>query len=55
MKRAAMWIAMLGMCSLSFAQDKPAAAQNPTAGQAAGQAGSSAGKAAAGSQNSAGI
>ena len=36
MKRAAMVIAVLGLCSLSFAQDKPAA-QNPPAGQAAGQ------------------
>jgi len=34
MKRRAMWIAVLGICSLSFAQDKPAA-QNPPAGQAA--------------------
>jgi tetratricopeptide (TPR) repeat protein len=39
MKRLAMVIAVLGMCSLSFGQDKPAAQnpQNPPAGQAAGQ------------------
>jgi len=37
MKRAAMLMAVLGICSFSLAQDKPAA-QNPPAGQAAGQA-----------------
>jgi tetratricopeptide (TPR) repeat protein len=36
MKRAAIAIAVLGMCGLGFGQDKPAA-QNPPAGQAAGQ------------------
>jgi tetratricopeptide (TPR) repeat protein len=35
MKRTAIVIAVLGMCTLSFAQDKPA--QNPPAGQTAGQ------------------
>lgn len=37
MKQRAMVIAVLGMCSLSFAQQKPAQ-QNPPAGEAAGQA-----------------
>jgi len=37
MKQRAIVVAVLGMCSLSFAQAKPAA-QNPPAGQAAGQA-----------------
>jgi tetratricopeptide (TPR) repeat protein len=36
MKRAAIMIAVLGMCGWSYGQDKPAA-QNPPAGQAAGQ------------------
>jgi tetratricopeptide (TPR) repeat protein len=36
MKRAAIAIAVLGLCGLGFGQDKPAA-QNPPAGQAAGQ------------------
>jgi tetratricopeptide (TPR) repeat protein len=39
MKRQAIVIGVLGMCSLSFAQAKPAA-QNPPAGQTAGQAAS---------------
>jgi len=43
MKRTAMVIAVLGMCSLSFAQDKPAA-QNPPAGQATGPAAAPQGK-----------
>ena len=45
MKRAAMMVAVLGMCALSFGQgnSKPAA-QNPPAGQAAGQPASPAGK-----------
>jgi len=41
MKRRVMMIAVLGLSSLSFAQDKPASGQNPQnppAGQAAGQA-----------------
>jgi hypothetical protein len=39
MKRAAIVMAVLGMCTVSFGQgnDKPAA-QNPPAGQATGQA-----------------
>jgi tetratricopeptide (TPR) repeat protein len=37
MKRTAIVIAVLGMCTWSFGQDKPAA-QNPPAGQTAGQA-----------------
>jgi len=45
MKRAAMMVAVLGMCALSFGQgnSKPAA-QNPPAGQAAGQPAAPAGK-----------
>lgn len=43
MKRAAIVIAVLGMCGWSFGQDKPAA-QNPPAGQAAGQAAAPQGK-----------
>jgi len=41
MKRGALVIAVLGMCSMAFAQDKPSAGQNPqnpAAGQTAGQA-----------------
>ena len=43
MKRAAIVIAVLGMCVVSYGQDKPAA-QNPPAGQAAGQAAAATGK-----------
>jgi tetratricopeptide (TPR) repeat protein len=45
MKRVAMMVAVLGMCALSFGQgnSKPAA-QNPPAGQAAGQPAAPAGK-----------
>lgn len=45
MKRAAILVAVLGICGWSFAQDKPAS-QNPPAGQAqpAGQAAAPAGK-----------
>jgi len=43
MKRAAIVIAVLGMCVWSFGQDKPAT-QNPPAGQAAGQTAAPAGK-----------
>ena len=46
MKRAAIvirMVAVLGMCTWGFGQDKPAA-QNPPAGQAAGQAAAPAGK-----------
>jgi len=54
MKQRAIVVAVLGMCSLSFAQAKPAA-QNPPAGQTAGQAtgqatGQAAGQAAAAPQ-----
>jgi len=38
MKKVAMVVAVLGMCSLSFAQGDKPATQNPPAGQAAGQA-----------------
>jgi len=43
MKRAAIVIAVLGMCVGSFGQDKPAT-QNPPAGQAAGQSAAPQGK-----------
>ena len=43
MKRAAVVIAVLGMCAWSIGQDKPAS-QNPPAGQAAGQAAAPQGK-----------
>ncbi|HUC30861.1 MAG TPA: tetratricopeptide repeat protein [Candidatus Acidoferrum sp.] len=43
MKRAAIIIAVLGVCVWSFGQDKPAA-QNPPAGQTAGQAAAPQGK-----------
>ena len=59
MKRAAIVVAVLGMCAWSFGQsnDKPAA-QNPPAGQAAqprGQAAAPAGKRPPAGQDSTGI